>query len=105
MNIIFSQDLCHSHVQESIIRNKIQTIVDVFIKSIVPPELQIDIPIEISERLLEKACGKNPQHGPYLFREAQVSITRFFIYIMLNIHLFCKNSFIIGIFRGGEGAV
>jgi len=59
-------------VQESIIRNKIQTIIEVFIKSILPPELQIDIPIEIAERLLEKACGKNPQHGPYLFREAQV---------------------------------
>ncbi|XP_066929473.1 regulator of G-protein signaling 22-like [Clytia hemisphaerica] len=74
------KDLCHSHVQESIIRNKIHTIIDVFIKSIVPPELQIDVPLEIAERLLEKAFGKTPQHGPYLFREAQTTIFR----IMFN---------------------
>ena len=53
-------------------RKKLQTIIDVFIKSHVPPELQIDVPIEIAERLYDKACGRVPQGGPYLFREAQV---------------------------------
>ena len=45
-----------------------------FIKSQVGPELQIDVPIEIANRLYEKAAGKYPEHGPYLFREAQVNI-------------------------------
>ena len=59
-------------MEELIIKSKVQAIVDVFIKSAIPPELQIDVPIEIAERLYEKATGRVPQHGPYLFREAQV---------------------------------
>ncbi len=59
-------------MEDSIIKSKVQAIIDVFIKSAVPPELQIDVPIEIAERLHEKASGRVPQHGPYLFREAQV---------------------------------
>lgn len=59
-------------MQPELVRKKLQTIIDVFIKSQVPPELQIDVPIEIAERLYDKACGRVPQGGPYLFREAQV---------------------------------
>ena len=59
----------------SIIKAKVQAIIDVFIKSSVPPELQIDVPIEIAERLHEKATGRMAQLGPYLFREAQVCLS------------------------------
>ena len=68
----FFQYLCHHHVQKNTLERKVETICDVFLKSQVPPELQIDVPIEIAERLYDKALGRFPQHGPYLFREAQV---------------------------------
>lgn len=70
------KELCHNHVERSILSQKITTICDVFIKSAVPPELQIDVPIEIAERLYDKAMGKYPEHGPYLFREAQTTVFR-----------------------------
>lgn len=70
------KELCHNHVEGKLIKRKIQTIIDVFIKSSLPPELQVDIPIEIAERLYDKACGRPPQRGPYLFREAQATVFR-----------------------------
>ncbi|XP_057307989.1 uncharacterized protein LOC130645879 [Hydractinia symbiolongicarpus] len=70
------KELCHNHVEGKLIKQKIQTIIDVFIKSSLPPELQVDIPIEIAERLYDKACGRPPQRGPYLFREAQATVFR-----------------------------
>jgi len=70
------KDLCHSHVEQELVNHKLQTIIDVFIKSQIPPELQIDIPIEISERIKEKLQGRSQNHGPYLFREAQTTVFR-----------------------------
>ena len=83
--LIFLQDLCHSHVQSELVKQKLQTIIEVFIKSQVPPELQIDVPIEIAERLYDKTCGRSPQGGPYLFREAQVFLK--FVVLTLNVAL------------------
>ena len=57
----------------SLLKVKVQAIINVFIKSSVPPELQIDVPIEIAERLSERASSRVLHDGAYLFREAQVS--------------------------------
>lgn len=62
------QDLCHSHSDDVTIQKKISTIINCFIKSSVPPTLQIHIPPEQALRILEK----RQELGPYIFREAQV---------------------------------
>ncbi|KAG7237318.1 hypothetical protein INR49_032501 [Caranx melampygus] len=64
------KDLCHSHSDEAIIQQKISTIINCFINSSMPPSLQIDIPPEQAQRILEK----RHELGPYIFREAQMSV-------------------------------
>lgn len=62
------QDLCHSHSDEATIQQKITTIITCFIHSSTPPTLQIDIPPEQAQHILEN----RQDLGPYIFREAQV---------------------------------
>uniref|UniRef100_A0A665TDS1 RGS domain-containing protein n=1 Tax=Echeneis naucrates TaxID=173247 RepID=A0A665TDS1_ECHNA len=62
------KDLCHSHSDEATIQHKISTIINCFINSSMPPSLQIDIPPEQAQHILEKRHDL----GPYIFREAQV---------------------------------
>uniref|UniRef100_G1L0T6 Regulator of G protein signaling 22 n=1 Tax=Ailuropoda melanoleuca TaxID=9646 RepID=G1L0T6_AILME len=64
------KDLCHSHCDESIIHKKIMTIINCFINSSIPPALQIDIPIEQAQKIIEH----RKELGPYVFREAQMTI-------------------------------
>ncbi|XP_011243676.1 regulator of G-protein signaling 22 isoform X2 [Mus musculus] len=64
------KDLCHSHCDESIIHKKITTIINCFINSYIPPALQIDIPVEQAQKILEH----RKELGPYVFREAQMTI-------------------------------
>ncbi|XP_041625667.1 regulator of G-protein signaling 22 isoform X11 [Vulpes lagopus] len=64
------QDLCHSHCEESIIHKKITTIINCFINSSIPPALQIDIPVEQAQKIIEY----RKELGPYVFREAQMTI-------------------------------
>uniref|UniRef100_A0A673UB93 Regulator of G protein signaling 22 n=1 Tax=Suricata suricatta TaxID=37032 RepID=A0A673UB93_SURSU len=64
------KDLCHSHCNESIIHKKIMTIINCFINSSIPPALQIDIPIEQAQKIIEH----RKELGPYVFREAQMTI-------------------------------
>ncbi|KAI4582089.1 hypothetical protein MJG53_009614, partial [Ovis ammon polii x Ovis aries] len=61
------KDLCHSHCDESIIHKKIMTIINCFINSSIPPALQIDIPVEQAQKIIEH----RKELGPYVFREAQ----------------------------------
>ncbi|XP_071324292.1 regulator of G-protein signaling 22 isoform X2 [Trachinotus anak] len=61
------KDLCHSHSDEATIQHKISTIINCFINSSMPPSLQIDIPPEQAQHILEK----RHELGPYIFREAQ----------------------------------
>ena len=56
-------------------KKKVQAITDCFINSSIPPELQIDVPIEMAEKLMERITSRNPNIGPYLFREVQVCFT------------------------------
>ncbi|CAJ1061447.1 regulator of G-protein signaling 22 isoform X1 [Xyrichtys novacula] len=64
------KDLCHSHSEEATIQQKISTIISCFIDSSMPPALQIDIPPEQAQHILEK----RHELGPYIFREAQMSV-------------------------------
>ncbi|XP_036194479.1 regulator of G-protein signaling 22 [Myotis myotis] len=64
------KDLCHSHCDESIIHRKVMTIINCFINSSIPPALQIDIPMEQAQKIIEH----RKELGPYVFREAQMTI-------------------------------
>ncbi|XP_078209588.1 regulator of G-protein signaling 22 isoform X10 [Callithrix jacchus] len=64
------KDLCHSHCDESVIQKKITTIINCFINSNIPPALQIDIPVEQAQKIIEH----RKELGPYVFREAQMTI-------------------------------
>ncbi|XP_006159770.1 regulator of G-protein signaling 22 isoform X2 [Tupaia chinensis] len=64
------KDLCHSHCDESFIQKKITTIINCFINSSIPPALQIDIPVEQAQKIIEH----RKELGPYVFREAQMTI-------------------------------
>ena len=59
----------HAHNDDSLINQKINTTINCFIDSQIPPTLQIDIPQEVADKILEHKYEKSP----YLFREAQVS--------------------------------
>uniref|UniRef100_A0A3P9DII3 RGS domain-containing protein n=1 Tax=Maylandia zebra TaxID=106582 RepID=A0A3P9DII3_9CICH len=62
------KDLCHSHSDDATIQQKVSTIISCFINSSMPPALQIDIPPQQAQHILEK----RHELGPYIFREAQV---------------------------------
>ncbi|XP_028837764.1 regulator of G-protein signaling 22 isoform X3 [Denticeps clupeoides] len=64
------KDLCHSHCDEATVQQKISTIISCFIDSSVPPALQIDIPPEQAQQILEKRW----ELGPYVFKEAQITV-------------------------------
>ncbi|XP_049674774.1 regulator of G-protein signaling 22 [Accipiter gentilis] len=64
------KDLCHSHCDDATVQKKITAIIDCFINSAVPPALQIDIPTAQAKKILEH----RKELGPYIFREAQMTI-------------------------------
>ncbi|NXT01074.1 RGS22 protein, partial [Jacana jacana] len=64
------KDLCHSHCDDATVQKKITAIIDCFINSAIPPALQIDIPTEQAKKILER----RKELGPYIFREAQMTI-------------------------------
>uniref|UniRef100_A0A4X2KAD9 Regulator of G protein signaling 22 n=1 Tax=Vombatus ursinus TaxID=29139 RepID=A0A4X2KAD9_VOMUR len=64
------KDLCHSHCEDAIIQNKITTIINCFINSSIPPALQIDLPFDQAQKIIEH----RKELGPYIFREAQMTI-------------------------------
>ncbi|XP_066190229.1 regulator of G-protein signaling 22 [Sylvia atricapilla] len=64
------KDLCHSHCGDAIVQKKITAIIDCFINSAIPPALQIDIPPEQAKKIVER----RRELGPYIFREAQMTI-------------------------------
>ncbi|NXI54125.1 RGS22 protein, partial [Chloroceryle aenea] len=62
--------LCHSHCDDATVQKKITAIINCFINSDIPPALQIDIPTEQAKKILEH----RKELGPYIFREAQMTI-------------------------------
>uniref|UniRef100_A0A3Q2ZSH5 Regulator of G protein signaling 22 n=1 Tax=Kryptolebias marmoratus TaxID=37003 RepID=A0A3Q2ZSH5_KRYMA len=76
------KDLCHSHSDEATIHQKISTIISCFINSSMPPSLQIDIPPNQAQLILEK----RHKLGPYIFREDEFG---FFFPCMFLMFPFC----------------
>ncbi|XP_052256163.1 regulator of G-protein signaling 22-like isoform X3 [Dreissena polymorpha] len=66
------KDMYHAHCEEALIVQKINTIINCFIESQIPPSLQIDIQEEMAERVIDRKYEKSP----YLFREAQLYVFR-----------------------------
>ncbi|XP_064010094.1 regulator of G-protein signaling 22 [Pogoniulus pusillus] len=64
------KDLCHSHCDDATVQKKITAIIDRFINSAIPPAVQIDIPAELAQKILEH----RKELGPYVFREAQMTV-------------------------------
>nr|XP_060628737.1 regulator of G-protein signaling 22 [Anolis sagrei ordinatus] len=64
------KDMCHAHCDDSIIQNKITSIINCFINSPLPPTIQIDIPEDQAQKIVEQ----RKELGPYVFREAQMTI-------------------------------
>lgn len=62
------QDLYHVHCDDSVILAKVNSIIGCFIESTIPPSLQIDIPVDLAEKIAERKY----ERSPYIFREAQV---------------------------------
>lgn len=60
--------MCHAHTTEALLQQKVTAVVDCYFQSSVPPQLQLDILPSIADQVVKK------QPGPYIFREAQVSI-------------------------------
>jgi len=72
----------HSHNDEALISQKISTIINCFIDSQIPPSLQIDVPSETADRILDRKHEKSP----YIFREAQVgSVVETVNNVLLNV--------------------
>ncbi|KAL4236453.1 GTPase activator [Mactra antiquata] len=66
------KEMYHAHCDDSMITQKINTIINCFIESQIPPSLQIDIPPEMADKILDRKYEK----CPYLFREAQLVVFR-----------------------------
>ncbi|XP_041356675.1 regulator of G-protein signaling 22-like isoform X3 [Gigantopelta aegis] len=77
------KELNHLHSDDGLIMQKINVIINCFIDSNIPPAIQVDIPHEMADRILEKKYEK----GPYLFREAQLTVFRV---LLTHWSAFCK---------------
>ncbi|KAK3091838.1 hypothetical protein FSP39_023074, partial [Pinctada imbricata] len=66
------RDLSCPH-SDSLVPQKIMSIIGCFIESTIPPALQIDIPPELAEKIAERKHERNP----YIFREAQLIVFRY----------------------------
>ncbi|XP_046585614.1 LOW QUALITY PROTEIN: regulator of G-protein signaling 22-like [Haliotis rubra] len=66
------KELHHANTDDSLILQKINAIINCFIDSQIPPSLQVDIPTELADKILDRKYEK----GPYLFREAQLTVFR-----------------------------
>ncbi|XP_071807529.1 regulator of G-protein signaling 22-like isoform X2 [Asterias amurensis] len=65
------KDMYHSHTDDSLIQQKIQAILRCFIVSEIAPNLHIDITPEMAEKIMDK---RPREMGPYVFREAQMTV-------------------------------
>eukprot|EP00058_Branchiostoma_floridae_P024184 XP_002609674.1 hypothetical protein BRAFLDRAFT_83678 [Branchiostoma floridae] len=70
------KDMVHAHVEDSFIQQKIAAIIHCFIDSSLPPSVQIDIPPDQADRILEH----RRELGPYIFREAQLTVFRLLLH-------------------------
>ncbi|EDV23133.1 uncharacterized protein TRIADDRAFT_58106 [Trichoplax adhaerens] len=66
------KELCHSHAEITFRISKAKAIISRFIDSAVPPRIQISISVDIANRIVDQ----QRQAGPYIFREAQLTVFR-----------------------------
>jgi hypothetical protein len=66
------KDMHHRHSSTSLIRKKIDTIIDCFLDSTVFPKVQVSVPNDIAHKISESRYDL----GPYLFRQAQTIVTK-----------------------------
>ncbi len=66
------KDLFHQHADDSLAQSKVQMVVACFLESIIHPPVQIDIPQEQVQDILDKR--RKPT--AYMFREAQLTVFR-----------------------------
>ncbi|XP_048451578.1 regulator of G-protein signaling 22-like [Rhincodon typus] len=64
------KDMYHSQASEETIRNKITSIINCFINSSIPPPIQINISSECARSIM----NYRQDQGPYIFREAQLTV-------------------------------
>ncbi|XP_078396206.1 regulator of G-protein signaling 22-like [Cetorhinus maximus] len=89
-NIIFwlevqkYKDMYHSHASEESIQNKISSIINCFINSSIPPPVQIDIPSEYANKIINRM----QEQGPYIFREAQKEVFNVLLKLWLDFSTF-----------------
>ena len=66
------KDMHHRHSSTSLIRKKIDTIIDCFLDSTVFPKVQVSVPNDIAHKITESRYDL----GPYIFRQAQTIVTK-----------------------------
>ena len=66
------KDMHHRHSSTSLIRKKIDTIIDCFLDSTVFPKVQVSVPNDIAHKITESRYDL----GPYIFRQAQTVVTK-----------------------------
>ena len=66
------KDMQHRHSSTSMIRRKIDTIIDCFLDSTVAPKVQVSVPNEVAQKVTDARYDL----GPYLFRQAQSIISK-----------------------------
>ncbi|KAL8596666.1 hypothetical protein ACOMHN_032608 [Nucella lapillus] len=62
----------HVHTEDGLLSQKITAVINCFIDSQIPPSLQVDLPQEMADRIMDRKYEKSP----YLFREAQLAVFR-----------------------------
>ncbi|XP_064604416.1 regulator of G-protein signaling 22-like isoform X3 [Liolophura sinensis] len=66
------KELHHTNTDDSTLLHKINAIINCFLDSPIPPSLQVDIPQETADKIIDRKYEK----GPYLFRDAQLIVFR-----------------------------
>lgn len=86
------KDVHHRHSSTSLIRKKIDTIIDCFLDSTIPPKVQISVPNEIAVKITESRYDL----GPYIFRQAQSLVNKVLIGLWGEFNVWCARH------EGGE---
>ena len=69
------KDMQHRHSSSSLIRKKIDTIIECFLDSTVLPKVQVSVNNDIAHKIAESRY----EMGPYIFRKAQTIVTKVLI--------------------------
>lgn len=66
--------LCHSHGNIKIIQNKMAAIISCFLDSRVPPQVQVDVSMELAKTIRDESADLSLTPSPYTFRVAETQI-------------------------------